>query len=86
MQNSKFIIIQIENYLHRNSLDVVEKYMQIHCKLINFTSQIVNILLEHGLLIVEVEQFRMDVIHLVAVFDQLVEDVVEILQLLFTKK
>ena len=52
---------------------------------INFTSQIVNILLEHGLLIVGVEQFWMDIIHLVAVLDQLVEDVVEILQLLFTK-
>ena len=60
--------------------------MEIHCKLINFTSQIVNILLKHGLLVVGVEQFRMDIIHLVAVLDQLVEDVVEILQLLFTKK
>ena len=59
--------------------------MEIHCKLINFTSQIVNILLKHGLLVVGVEQLRMDIIHLVAVLDQLVEDVVEILQLLFTK-
>ena len=79
MQNSKFIIIQIENYLHRNSLDVVEKYMQIHCKLINFTSQIVNILLEHGLLVVGVEELTMDIIHFIAVLNQLVKDVVEIL-------
>ena len=43
--------------------------MEIHCKLINFTSQIVNILLKHGLLVVGVEQFRMDIIHLVAVLD-----------------
>ena len=59
--------------------------MQIH-ELINFTSQVINILLQHSLLVVGVEQFRMDIIHLVAVLDQLVEDVVEILQLLFTKK
>ena len=58
----------------------------IHSDLINFTSQIVNILLEHGLLVVGVEQLTVDIIHLVAVLEQLVEDVVEILQLLFTKK
>ena len=52
--------------------------MQIH-GLINFTSQIVNILLEHGLLVVGVEQLRMDIIHLVAVLEQLIKDIVEIL-------
>ena len=61
-------------------------YLQIHSDSINFTSQIVNILLEHGLLVVGVEQLTVDIIHLVAVLEQLVEDVVEILQLLFTKK
>ena len=59
--------------------------MQIH-GLINFTSQVINILLQHSLLVVGVEQLRMDIVHLVAVLEQLIEDVVEILQLLFTKK
>ena len=53
--------------------------MEIHCKLINFTSQIVNILLKHGLLVVGVEELTMDIIHFIAVLDQLVKDVVEIL-------
>ena len=53
--------------------------MQIHSNLIDFTLQIVNILLEHGLLVVGVEQLWMDIVHLVAVLEQLIEDVVEIL-------
>ena len=52
--------------------------MQIH-ELINFTSQVINILLQHSLLVVGVEQLRMDIVHFVAVFNQLVEDVVKIL-------
>ena len=52
--------------------------MQIH-GLINFTSQVINILLQHSLLVVGVEQLRMDIVHLVAVLEQLIEDVVEIL-------